>query len=67
MIRANGLVVGRRSGEWHQEKVTSTKLYPGDVVVVPQKIVGGSVFWKNTLAIAQVVSSIGLTAAVVLH
>jgi protein involved in polysaccharide export with SLBB domain len=67
VIRANGLVVGRRSGEWHQEKVTSTKLYPGDVVVVPQKIVGGSVFWKNTLAIAQVVSSIGLTAAVVLH
>jgi protein involved in polysaccharide export with SLBB domain len=63
VIRANGLVVGRRSGEWYQEKVLSTKLEPGDVVVVPQKIVGGSVFWKNTLAIAQVASSIGLTAA----
>jgi protein involved in polysaccharide export with SLBB domain len=67
VIRANGLVVGRRSGEWYQEKVLSTRLNPGDVVVVPQKIVGGSVFWRNMLATAQVVSSIAFTAALTLQ
>jgi len=67
VVRANGLVVGRRSGEWYQDEVLSARLNPGDVVVVPQKIVGGSVFWKNTLATAQVVSSIAFTAALALH
>ena len=38
MIRANGSVVGRRSGEWYDHDVLSTRLQPGDVVVVPQKI-----------------------------
>jgi protein involved in polysaccharide export with SLBB domain len=66
VIRANGLVVGRRSSQWYQEKVLGAKLNPGDVVVVPQKIVGGSVFWKNMLATAQVVSSIAFTAALAL-
>jgi hypothetical protein len=35
---------------------------PGDVVVVPQKILGGSMFWRNMLATAQVLSSIAITA-----
>jgi SLBB domain len=67
VVRANGLVVGRRSGGWSHEDVLSTRLDPGDVVVVPQKIVGGSVFWKNMLATAQVVSSIAFTAALALR
>ncbi len=66
VIRANGSVVGRRSGNWH-ENVLSARLNPGDVVVVPQRIVGGSTFWKNTLAAAQVASSIAFTAALTLH
>jgi protein involved in polysaccharide export with SLBB domain len=67
VVRANGLVVGRRSGQWHREDVLSTRLYPGDVVVVPQKIVGGSAFWKNMLATAQVASSIAFTGALALR
>jgi len=67
VIRANGMVVGRRSDEWYGKQVLSTRLNPGDVVVVPQKIVGGSVFWKNMLASAQVFSSIAFTAALALH
>jgi hypothetical protein len=35
---------------------------PGDVVVVPQKIIGGSLAWRNMLATAQVLSSIAITA-----
>ncbi len=64
VVRANGLVVGRRSGGGD---VLSTRLNPGDVIVVPQKIVGGSVFWRNMLATAQVVSSIAFTAVLAFH
>jgi protein involved in polysaccharide export with SLBB domain len=64
VIRANGSVVGRRSGEWFDPDVLSTRLDPGDVVVVPQKIIGGSLFWKNLLTVAQLSSSIAFTAAV---
>jgi protein involved in polysaccharide export with SLBB domain len=62
VIRANGSVVGRRSGEWYSEGVLDTQMEPGDVVVVPQKIVGGSMFWRNMLATAQVLSSVAITA-----
>ncbi len=53
IIRANGSVVGRRSGGWFDGKVLSTKLNPGDVVVVPQKIIGPSLLWRNLLTTAQ--------------
>jgi len=64
IIRANGSVVGRRSTGWFEGDVLSTRLDPGDVVVVPQKIVGASLFWRNLLTTAQLASSIAITAAV---
>jgi len=64
VIRANGSVIGRRSGEWYGSNVLSTRLDPGDVIVVPQRIIGGSLFWKNLLTVAQISSSIAFTAAV---
>jgi protein involved in polysaccharide export with SLBB domain len=67
VIRANGLVVGRRSGEWYEPGVLETKLEPGDVVVVPQKVFGGSAALRNLFATAQVFSSIGFAAALALH
>jgi protein involved in polysaccharide export with SLBB domain len=63
VIRANGSVVGRRSGTWYSGNVLSTKLNPGDVIVVPQKVIG-SLFWRNLLTVAQLSSSIAITAAV---
>ena len=63
VIRANGSVVGRRSGTWYSGDVLSTKLNPGDVIVVPQRIIG-SLFWKNLLTIAQLSASIAFTAGV---
>jgi protein involved in polysaccharide export with SLBB domain len=65
VIRANGSVVGRRSGEWYSDSVLDTKMEPGDVVVVPQKIIGGSMFWRNMLATAQVLSSIAIAGNLV--
>jgi protein involved in polysaccharide export with SLBB domain len=64
IIRANGSVVGRRSGQWYSANVLATRLDPGDVIVVPQKILGGSLIWRNLLTIAQITSSIAITAAV---
>jgi len=67
VIRANGLVVGRRSGEWFEPGVLETKLEPGDVVVVPQKVFGGSAALRNLFASAQVLSSVGFAAALALR
>jgi protein involved in polysaccharide export with SLBB domain len=64
IVRANGSVIGRNSGSWLDHDVLATKLDPGDAVVVPQKIVGASIFWRNLLTVAQFSSSIAITAAV---
>jgi protein involved in polysaccharide export with SLBB domain len=64
VIRANGSVVGRRSAGRFDGGVLSTRLNPGDVVVVPQKIIGGSLFWRNLLATGQIASSVAITAGV---
>ena len=64
IIRANGSVVGRGSGSFLDHDVLATRLDPGDVVVVPQKILGASVVWRNLLTVAQIASSVALTAAV---
>jgi hypothetical protein len=64
VIRANGSVVGRRSGEGYGQNVLSTKLDPGDVIVVPQKIVGTSVVWRNILGAGQIAASLAIAAAV---
>jgi protein involved in polysaccharide export with SLBB domain len=64
IIRANGSVVGRHSGGWFDANVLSTQLNPGDVVVVPQKIIGTSLLWRNLLTTAQLASSIAITAGI---
>ena len=64
IIRANGTVVGRHSVGRFNGDVLTTRLNPGDVVVVPQKIIGGSVFWRNLLATAQLAASVAISAGV---
>jgi protein involved in polysaccharide export with SLBB domain len=64
VIRANGSVVGRRSSNWYEHNVLSTKLDAGDTIVVPQKIVGASAVWRDLLSAAQVAASLAIAAAV---
>lgn len=64
VIRANGSVVGRRSSGWFAGDVLSTRLNPGDVVVVPQKIVGSSLLWRNLLTTGQLAASVAITAGI---
>jgi len=64
IIRANGSVVGRHSEQLFAGSVLSTKLNPGDVVVVPQKIIGGSLLLRNLLTTGQLAASIAVNTGV---
>jgi len=63
IIRANGSVIGGARGLW-QSSVLSAQMQPGDSIVVPEKIVGESQFWKNLISVAQVASATAITASV---
>jgi protein involved in polysaccharide export with SLBB domain len=64
IVRANGSVLaGSGEGLWH-EGVLDARLQPGDTLVVPERIAGGSAFWKNLLSTAQVTSSIAVAARI---
>ncbi len=66
VIRADGSVVGRSNntagGLWHGS-VLSTKLQPGDTIIVPERFIGSST-WKEVLNAAQFASSIAIAARV---
>ena len=62
IVRANGSVTSN-DGMW-SGGVLSSKLGPGDVLVVPEKATVGGTGWKNVVAIAQVAQAAALAAAV---
>lgn len=65
IIRANGSIVsGHSGGWWSHGSVLGTQIEPGDTIVVPEKIVGGSVLWRNLLGVAQMAASAAVTAGV---
>jgi protein involved in polysaccharide export with SLBB domain len=66
VVRADGTVVGRgsTSGFWSGNVMTTT-MYPGDTVVIPEKIVTGSSAWRGVLQAVQLMSSVAVTAGVV--
>ena len=63
VLRADGSVVAHGSG-WSGSNVMDVHMRPGDTIIVPEKIIGGSDVWKNVIAVAQIASSIALTALV---
>ncbi|HEV2490501.1 MAG TPA: SLBB domain-containing protein [Candidatus Acidoferrales bacterium] len=64
IIRADGGVVSGRGQGWWMGNVLSTRIAPGDTIVVPEKPVGGSTTWKNLLSIAQVAQAGAMSAFV---
>lgn len=64
ILRADGSVVGEKSGTIFDGGILSVKMHPGDSVIVPEKIVGGSEVWRNVISTAQIASSVALTGAV---
>jgi protein involved in polysaccharide export with SLBB domain len=66
VIRANGAVVSSSgAADWFSGGVLSTKMQPGDILVVPEKFVTGSSAWKTTLEATQFLANLALAAAVV--
>lgn len=67
IVRADGSVIGHEGtvdGFWH-EGVLSTVLHPGDTVVVPERLLGGTPLFKTLLDSAQIASSIAISAKAV--
>jgi polysaccharide export outer membrane protein len=66
VIRADGSVLGEKTGLWSGESL-SAALQPGDTVVVPEKALGGGPQWTNLLLTAQVASTVASTVFIALH
>lgn len=64
ILHADGSIVSRRSESIFEGGVLGTRMHPGDSVIVPEKIIGGSQLWRNLIAAAQVMSSMAITGAV---
>ena len=58
VVRVNGSVVADKG------KALSSRLQPGDSIVVPAKVVGGSNTWKYLMNIAQITTAIALATSV---
>ena len=62
VIRANGTVIGSHSSFWISGDSMNVALQAGDMVVVPEKALGGPPIWKTIFANAQILSSITTSA-----
>lgn len=64
VVRANGTVVGRGSGEWWTGNALGTTLLAGDTVFVPEKTAGSGVF-KNLAQSIQLLSGAAVAVSVI--
>lgn len=58
VVRADGTVISSHSSSWILGDGLGTNLRPGDMVVVPEKAIGGPPVWKTLFQNAQILSSI---------
>jgi protein involved in polysaccharide export with SLBB domain len=63
VLRADGSIVVS-GNSWFNGSFMKMRLRPGDTVIVPEKLIGGSQVWRNIIATAQIASSVALTGAV---
>lgn len=61
-IHADGTVIGNHGSTWFTGSPLNAALQPGDIVVVPEKALGGPPIWKNLFQNAQIISSIATSA-----
>jgi len=66
VVRADGSVIGEKQSLWAGDALGAT-LQPGDMVVVPEKAIGGGPNWQNLFTSAQVASSIASTVFIALR
>jgi protein involved in polysaccharide export with SLBB domain len=66
VIRADGSVIGAKESLWSGRTMNAV-LQPGDMIVVPEKAIGGGVQWATVFLAAQVASSVVSTMFIALH
>ncbi len=66
-IRADGTVIGSHSSSWISGDWMNVPLQPGDMVVVPEKVLGGPPIWKTLFQNVQILSSITTSAILAAH
>ena len=64
ILRADGSVIGDQRATVFNPGVLSVRMHPGDSIIVPEKVMGGSQLWRNLLGTAQIMSSVAITGAV---
>lgn len=62
VVRADGTVLGSKGASWWMGSGLNEALAPGDVVVVPEKALGGPPTWKALLQAVQVGTQITTSA-----
>lgn len=67
VIRANGTVIGNHGSFWVSGDGMNVPLQPGDMVVVPERALGGPPIWKTLFQNAQILSSITTSAILAAH
>jgi protein involved in polysaccharide export with SLBB domain len=65
VVRANGTVVGRGSGEWWSGNTLGATLQPGDTVFVPEKGAGSNAVFKNLSQSIQLLSGAAVAVSVI--
>jgi protein involved in polysaccharide export with SLBB domain len=65
VIRADGTVIGGHSSSWISGDWMNVSLQPGDMIVVPEKVLGGPPVWKTIFATAVTLTSITTSALVI--
>jgi protein involved in polysaccharide export with SLBB domain len=63
IVRANGTVAGGGKGLFSGGAL-DVPMQPGDMIVVPNKALGGGIKWRDTLQVAQLVSAVGIAVQV---
>jgi protein involved in polysaccharide export with SLBB domain len=67
VVRADGTVIGSHSTLWLTGDALSVALQPGDMVVTPEKALGGPPIWKTLFQNVQILSSITTSAILAAH
>ena len=62
VLRADGSVV-THGGSWDGGNLMNLKLRPGDSVLVPEKVMGGSLIWQNIMGTAMIASTVATPLA----
>ncbi len=64
ILRADGSVVAR-GNRWAGGDTMNMRMRPGDSILVPEKVVGGSQVWQTVIALAEIMSAAALPLALV--